>query len=210
MMIRTRVIAFQAFFIGLLLVMGGVVYLAISRADYYIERVTLAHRQLETITKLSLHANQYSERIAEMLLFGERGLPDVERAQREVERSFADLRQAAADEDRFIVASGVPRRGIDEAELIEQMHEVAARMHRTALELLEVQRAGRPEEAHRRYQAEIEDDLDNRLQEVIDLAVAGEREEVSRVDARTAGLARELPSPSAPRRWPASPRAWSR
>jgi two-component system, OmpR family, sensor kinase len=192
MTIRTRIIVFQAFFIGLLLVMGAVVYLAISRADYYIERVTLAHRQLETITSLSLHANQYSEQIAEMLLFGEEGLPDVERAQREVERSFAALRQATADEDRFVAASGATRRGLDENALIEQMHGVAARMHRTALELLEVQRAGRPDEARRRYQAEIEDDLDNQLQDLIDLAVADEREEVRRVDARTAGLAREL------------------
>ena len=91
MTIRTKIIVFQVFFVGLLLMLAGVVYLAVHRTDRFTERVQHAHRQLVTITALSLHANQYSEQIAEMLLFGEEGRADLEEARRQVERSFQAL-----------------------------------------------------------------------------------------------------------------------
>ena len=65
-------------------------------------------------------------------------------------------------------------------------------MHETALELLTLKLSGREDEARLRYFGEIEEDLDNQLQELIDLAIADEREEVSRVDNETAALTREL------------------
>ena len=68
MNIRSKIIAFQAFFIGVVIALAVVVYLAVTRADYFIERVQSTHAQLETITRVSLHANRYSEQIAEMLL----------------------------------------------------------------------------------------------------------------------------------------------
>lgn len=98
MTIKTKIIAFQAFFICLVLVLAAVVYLAILRADYFIARVGHTHRQLQTITALSLHANQYSEQIAEMLLFGEEGRPDLEEARRDLERSFAALEEVTRQE----------------------------------------------------------------------------------------------------------------
>ena len=76
--IRSKIIAFQVFFVGLVLVMVAVVYFAIGRADQFIERVSFTHRQLEAITELSLRANRYSEQIAEMLLFGEEGVAEFE------------------------------------------------------------------------------------------------------------------------------------
>src|SRR5687768_13586363 len=91
MTIQGKFILFQAFFAGLFLVFAAAGYLAVRRADYYIARVTHAHVQLEAITALSLQANQYSEQIAGMLQFGERGVPDLERARRQLERSYRVL-----------------------------------------------------------------------------------------------------------------------
>ena len=93
MNIKSKIIAFQVFFVGIVLVLCGVVNFAISRADYFIDRVGHAHRQLERITELSLHANRYSEQIAEMLLFGAEGRAEFEEARRDLTASFAALEE---------------------------------------------------------------------------------------------------------------------
>ena len=87
---------------SLIIVMAAVVFLAIGRADHYIKRVSHAYRQLETITSLSLHANRYSEQIAEMLLFGESGRIEFEEARRDLVASFAALHEVTMRELDFI------------------------------------------------------------------------------------------------------------
>jgi two-component system OmpR family sensor kinase len=196
MKIKSKIIAFQIFLVGVVILMGAVVYFAIGRADNYIERITHAYRQLETITALSLHANRYSEQIAEMLLFGEEGRQEFEEARRDLEESFAKLVEVTAREVEFLSQD---ERGAEELAdergelaLIGRMREITARMHETALDLLTLKLSGRDTEARLRYFGEIEQNLDDQLQKLIDLAIADEREEVSRADNETAALTREL------------------
>ena len=158
--------------------MAAVVFFAIERADHYIERVSHAHRQLETITSLSLHANRYSEQIAEMLLFGERGRAEFEEARRDLAASFAALQDVTTRELEFLDDPAERESERQELVLLDEMRAVAARMHATALELLAVKLSGREDEARLRYFGEIEEDLDDRLQRLIDLAIADEKEEV--------------------------------
>ena len=101
MKIKSKIIAFQIFLVGVVILMGAVVYFAIGRADYYIDRVAYAYRQLERITALSLHANRYSEQIAEMLLFGEEGRREFEEARREQIVLGRDLPQQIAHPNRY-------------------------------------------------------------------------------------------------------------
>jgi two-component system, OmpR family, sensor kinase len=100
--IKSKIIAFQILFIGIIFFLGAVVYFAIDRADRYIEWVSHAHRQLETITKLSLNADRYSEQIAEMLLFGEQGRAEFEEARLDLTASFAALEQITRREIDFL------------------------------------------------------------------------------------------------------------
>ena len=118
------------------------VYFAIGRADRYIERVSHAHRQLETITALSLHANRYSEQIAEMLLFGEQGRAEFEEARRDLAASFAALERVTKDEIEFLEGPDEQENETEELELIEEMRAITAQMHATALELLRLTLAG--------------------------------------------------------------------
>lgn len=192
MTIRTKIIAFQVFFVCLALLLAAIVYSAILRADYFIGRVFHAHRQLETITALSLHANRYFEQIAEMVLFGEAGRPDLEAARWDLERSFAELERVTHDEIRFVREDEERASEEQELALIEQMRAIDTRMDEVALELLQLQLEGRAEEARQRYRVEIEETLDDQLQELVDIAIADERAEVSRVDQETVALTREL------------------
>ena len=192
MKIKSKIIAFQLFFISLIVVMAAVVFVAIGRADRYIERVSLTHRQLETITSLSLRANRYSEQIAEMLLFGEAGRVELEEARRDLEASFADLQSSTMREIEYVDVPADRETERQELIILEEMRAVAERMHQTALELLEVTKSGREDEARMRYYGEIEEDLDDRLQRLIDLAIADEEAEVSQVERRTAALTEEM------------------
>ena len=192
MNIRSKIIAFQAFFVGVVIALAVVVYLAVTRADYFIERVQSTHAQLELITRVSLHANRYSEQIAEMLLFGERGRGEFEEARRQLQDSFAALVRATDDETLLLYDEAEIERERDEFVVISQMRSIGDAMHEIALELLQLKTAGRQEEAYRRYYEEIEEGLDEDLQRLVDIAIADEREEVDRLDRLTASMAREL------------------
>jgi two-component system, OmpR family, sensor kinase len=192
MNIRSKIIAFQCFFIGVVIALAVVVYVAITRAEYFIDRVRGTHTQLEAITSLSLHANRYSEQIAEMLLFGQEGRAEFEEAHRQLEESFAALLRATEDESLLIYGDPERERERDEFVVLRQMRSIGDAMHELALELLELKTAGRQEEAYARYYEEIEEGLDDDLQRLVDIVMADEREEVERLEWRTGSMAREL------------------
>lgn len=192
MTVRAKIIAFQIFFVGVVLGLAAIVYIAVNRAEYFIERVRSTHVQLEMITSLSLHANRYSEQIAEMLLFGEQGRAEFEEARQQLEASFDALARASRDEAEMLNSAAERDREQDELVIQSQMRVIGEVMHARALELLELKLAGRPDEAYRRYHDEIEERLDDDLQRLIDIAIADEQDEVRRMDRRTASMAREM------------------
>src|ERR671918_3210884 len=185
MSIRSKIIAFQGFFIAVVIALAAVVFVAIAPADYFIERVRGTHTQLEAITSLSLHANRYSEQIAEMLLFGQEGRAEFEEAHRHLEESFATLLRATEDESLLIYDGDEHERERDEFVVLRQMRSIGDAMHALALELLALKTAGRQEEAYARYYEEIEEGLDDDLQRLVNIVMADEREEVERLEWRT-------------------------
>ena len=74
------------------------------------------------------------------------------------------------------------------------MRAIAARMHAHRAGAARAHAQRPRDEARLRYFGEIEEDLDDHLQRLIDLAIADEEEEVRQVDHQTAALARELSS----------------
>ena len=66
--IRTRILLFLLGSGSALLLIGIAVFAAIQGAEYRLNRVGWAHKQLEAITELDVYSNRYSEQIAERLL----------------------------------------------------------------------------------------------------------------------------------------------
>jgi two-component system OmpR family sensor kinase len=192
MSIRAKITAFQIFFVCIILIMSAVVYFAIDRANYYIGRVAATHKQLQTITALSLHANRYSEQIAEMLLFGAQGRAEFEEARRDLEASFSELEDLTRREIEFIDDQEEKTAESAELDVIAEMRAMVAQIHVIALELLAIREQGRVQEAYERYYKEIEERLDDDLQVLIDLAIEDERREVESTDYRTALLGQQL------------------
>ena len=192
MSLRTKITAFQIFFVCMILIMSAVVYFAIDRANYYIGRVAATHRQLLTSTALSLHANRYSEQIAEMLLFGAQGRAEFEEARRDLEASFSELEDLTRREIEFVEEQEEKAAERAELDVIAEMRAIVAQIHVIALELLEIREQGRVQEAYDRYYNKIEERLDDDLQVLIDLAIENERGEVASIDYRTAVLGQQL------------------
>ena len=124
-----------------------------------------------------------------MLLFGERGPRRVRGGQTRPRRQ---LRRAAGRHD---ARAGVPRRlgrarerapGAGPARRDARDRRADARDRAGAARGSKL--SGREDEARLRYFGEIEEDLDDRLQRLIDLAIADEEEEVRQVDRQTAAL----------------------
>ena len=192
MQIKSKIIAFQLFFICLIAVMAAMGFLAVDRADRYIDRVSLAHRQVESIHALSLRANRFSEQIAEMLLFGEAGRAEFEEAGRDLAASFTSLEGITRKELDFLTDPEERAIEREELALVAAMRDVTEDMHKTALDLLQTSLVGRQDEARLRYFDEIEENLDDRLQHLIDIAIADEEFEVRQVEGQVARLTNEL------------------
>jgi two-component system, OmpR family, sensor kinase len=184
MSIKGKIAAFQVFFILIFLITIGLAFFAMSYVDQFIHRVQAAHKQLATITALSLHENRYAEQIAEMLLFGQEGRREFEEARRDLETSFTLLEQLTAEDVEAVETEEERERERRELNRIQEMKALTDRMHATALDLLR----GREEEAYSRYYAEIEEGLYDELQNLISRAIAGEAEEVRQVDANVDSL----------------------
>jgi two-component system, OmpR family, sensor kinase len=192
MSIRGKIIVFQGFFIFIALIILALAGFAILRVDYFIHRVQIAYKQLETITDLSLRENRYAEQIAEMLLFGQEGREEFEEARRDLEISFTLLRQSTVEEVELVKTEEEKEEESQELDAIQEMRVLTDHMHATALDLLDLKMNGREDEAYSRYRTEIEEGLDDELQRLVDLAIIDEAEEVREVDERVEFLMRDL------------------
>jgi two-component system, OmpR family, sensor kinase len=192
MSIRGKIIVFQGFFIFIALIILALAGFAILRVDYFIHRVQIAYKQLETITDLPLRENRYAEQIAEMLLFGQEGREEFEEARRDLEISFTLLRQITVEEVELVKTEEEKEEESQELDAIQEMRVLTDHMHATALDLLDLKMNGREDEAYSRYRTEIEEGLDDELQRLVDLAIIDEAEEVREVDERVEFLMRDL------------------
>ena len=171
--------------------MAAVVYLAITRADRYIERVVHAHPARDD--HLALPARQ-------PLLGADRRDAAVRRAGPRRVRggappSAGQLRrpgQATEDETLLLYDEAEADRERDEFVVIGQMRAIGERCTRP----LSSCSSSRPPAGRRRpigaTTGRSRKSWTTDLQRLVDLAIADEREEVRRLDRRTASMAREL------------------
>lgn len=180
--IRTRIRVFQAIVAAAVLLMAAAGFGAIRGVQYYFNRGALSHEQLEAITRLAVHANRYSEQIAELLLVGEPERPDLESAQRELEAGFDSLERFTAREAEFLGIAGDREESRIEFERLERMRQLYAEMNKQIDALFAMREAGKQDEAVREFRREIENWLDAEFEKVIAAAVADEIGEVEVAD----------------------------
>ncbi len=186
--IRARILLFQAVVAAAVLLMATAGFFAIRGVHHYFTRGALSHEQLEAITRLAVHANRYSEQIAELLLVGEPERSDLESAQRELEAGFDSLEDVTAREAAFLKKVGAVDDHVAEFERLERMRQLYAQMNKQIGELYAIRESGRQDEAVRSFRREIENWLDAEFEMLIASAVTDEIGEVEAADRQAENM----------------------
>jgi two-component system, OmpR family, sensor kinase len=192
MSIKSRIYLFQLVIGASVLLMAGIVYATLQSTDYYLKRVQLVHRQLETITSLQVSANRFSEQIAELLLIGEPERPDFESARAELEAGFDQLEKRIKGELGFVAGTPEGKEELDELYRLQRMRTLYGEINERVEQVLALREAGKLDEAITMFRREIENRLDAEFENLIQAAVLDEADEVGWVERRAEELWRWL------------------
>lgn len=190
--IRLRILLFELL-IGLSIVaMAAAVHLAVRQTSYYVDRVQLAHQQLEAMTRLEVYANRYSEQMAEVLLIGEAERPELDAARRDLLRGMDDLERLTDREIAFVRGNEEEVRERPELARLASMRGVLAEIDAAVEPIWQLDSEGRHDEAVVLYRKDIENRLDRDFERLIGEAVSGESKEVAEAEWGADVLARQL------------------
>jgi two-component system OmpR family sensor kinase len=182
MSIRSRILGFQ------LIVALSVVTLA-ATALYAFEnlrntraRITIAYEQLQTMMELAVHANRFSEQIAEKLLLGSEERSDFEAARNQVYETLRRL-QGATYREIAIVPDNEAAEESQELGRADQLIRLFGRIERATERIILLDKQGNRDEAIAVFRDEIENRLDRQFDKLINDAVADERLEVKNAES---------------------------
>jgi two-component system, OmpR family, sensor kinase len=187
--IKGRIRALQVMISLIVAVMAAIVFVGLDASTYYLDRAQLARQQLAATSDLAIYANRYSEQIAELLLVGEPERPDFDSARVQVGEALAKLRQTTEREAEFVLGRRYEEEEQVESERLDRMQLLFAGIDRAFERLLVLDRQGRREEAVALFRAEIENRLDAEFAQLINEALADERDEVRQIEADLVRLA---------------------
>jgi two-component system, OmpR family, sensor kinase len=192
MRLKLRIILFQLILGLAVIVMGSIAVATITTTTNKLQRARHARLQLDAAMQLAVHANRYSEQIAELLLIGSPERPDFEGAREQVIES---LRQCS-DVTRLEIASlrDAAEREEESLELdrLRSMRSLFREIDLAVERLLLLSQEGRQTEAVALFRSEIENRLDADFERLIAALVSDERSEVARVDDEITRSARRM------------------
>ena len=177
MSIRFRVHLFQLIIGVSVLMVAAEVFVTLRWTDYHLKRVEGANRQLEAILALKVHANRFSEQIAEVLLIGEPELPDFESARVELEAGFDHLEKTTKAEFEFLKESAEQ----EETYRLERMRTVYREIDESVIHVFALRAEGRQDDAVLIFRREIENRLDVEFESLLTAATLDEKHEVERI-----------------------------
>jgi signal transduction histidine kinase len=161
-----------------LLTTATIVVLALNAGRLYIHQTAEAHRQLDAMMQLAVHANRYSEQIAEVLLLGEAERPEFEGARAQVSAALSSLLRQAVLQASSAGTAEIRAREEREVERIRGMRVLFEQADRAAERVFELDRENRRDEAVALFRDQIEDRLDAEFDQIITVAMANGREAV--------------------------------
>ncbi|GJD95932.1 sensor histidine kinase [Methylobacterium iners] len=192
MSIRTRILLFLVF-VSLAIVTTGVVSVVTQASTRnYLEGVKQAHQQLEAMVQLAVHANRYSEQIAEVLLLGEDEREDFEGASAQVKAAMTNLYDRTR---RVAVNAGhgdVRDRERRELKRLDRMRTMLNEVDDAAKRAFALNGTDRKSEAVALFRDQIENRLDAEFDQMIVIAMANERADVSKAEDDANDLSRRL------------------
>lgn len=172
--------------------MLGMGFIGLRNADFTINRIRLANYQLHAMTQLNVASNRHSEQIAELLVLGGRERADLESSRLEMAEALGRLKRLVEEELALLRDPAERSKEIEELNRVEAMRAKFAETDRIAEEIARLQAIGQNDAAVSMFRTRIEGGLDDELENMIEAAIAGEREEVASAEADAAALYRKL------------------
>jgi two-component system, OmpR family, sensor kinase len=181
--IKGRIRALQVVVALAVIAVAAMAVAVLQSSVHYVNRTQWSRQQLAAIGQLAIHANRYSEQIAELLLIGEPERPDLDSARAEVMQAFAELRETTLAESAFVRDSREQEDELIEFERFDRMRTLFGEIDNAAERVFLVSRQGRRDDAIVLFRSEIENRLDAEFAQLIEDSLADERDEVRRIEA---------------------------
>ncbi|MEG6507576.1 HAMP domain-containing sensor histidine kinase [Methyloligella sp. 2.7D] len=181
---------------GLLLTMSlsaaGLAYWGVAKSHDYLTRSRIAHEELETQLQLSRHSRQLFKAWTDTLLTGTSQRPfGAAYLEKVIEADLDKLEQQSEHELQLVGEAEYDT----EAEEITRLNAIKKEFQHTLDQLAEVEQLrsrGRPDIAWQRLIDLLKGGIDQKLNELVEQAVADETAEVNQIDADAARLLNRL------------------
>lgn len=192
MSIKSRIWLFQLIATAAVVTMAAATYFGVRAANDYLSREQLSHKQLDMTTQLAVHANRFSEQIAELLLIGEPERSDFVSARDQTSAAIAELRTITIRELEMVGDAAEKEEEQRELARLNVMRTLFREIDRAVERVLLLNQQGRRNEAIALFRSEIENRLDADFEKLIADAVSDERQEVESAEAEARLLSQQL------------------
>ncbi len=189
---RTKLLIAAGLLLAMSLSAAALAYWGVGQSHHYLTRSRIAHEQLERQLQLSRHSQQLFKAWTDTLLTGMTDRPlGAAYLNKVIEADLAALEELSKRE--LAMTRGEERRA-EEAE-IDRLAAIRREYQHTLDQLAEVEQLrsrGRPDIAWQNLIELLRGGIDQKLNELIEVAVADETAEVLRIDADAARLLTQL------------------
>jgi len=189
---RTKLLITAGLLLALSLSAAALAYWSVSQSHYYFARSRISHQQLERALQISRHSQQLIKAWTDTLLTGMSDRPlGVAYLTKVIESDLDEFEQLTKQELALVAADEKKAEAAEGDRLLAIKRE----FHKTLDQLEEVEQLrsrGRPDVAWERLITLLKGGIDQDLNQLIEVAVADETAEVTRIDADAAHLLRRL------------------
>jgi two-component system, OmpR family, sensor kinase len=189
---QTKLLIAAGLLLTLSLSAAGLAYWGVAQSHAFLTRSRVAHQELERQLQLSRHSQQLFKAWTDTLLTGISDRPlGAAYLQKVIESDLSELEQLTANELALV---GPEERKAESAEL-DRLNAIKREFQHTLDQLAEVEQLrsrGRPDIAWERLIALLKGGVDQKLNELVEVAVADKTAEVVRIDADAASLLSRL------------------
>jgi len=189
---RTKLLIAAGLLLAMSLSAAALAYWGVAQSNYYLERSRIAHEQLERQLQLSRHSQQLFKAWTDTLLTGLSDRPLGAAYLNKVIASDLQALQSLSEKELTIVQGDEKRA---ESTELDRLGAIRHEYQHTLDQLAEVEQLrsrGRPDVAWQKLIELLKGGIDQKLNELIEVAVADETAEVLRIDADASQLLTRL------------------
>lgn len=182
--IQHRILGLQLVVAGIVIMMAAVAFVSHRYSDYYLRRVEWTNYQLNAITSVSLHANDYIKQIVELLLLGDPEGSNFHRSADDLASEIEDTRKLTLNEHAFLLRMGETSDIAEELSRLDRIDELLTQMNAAVADMTRLVENQRHDEAVLLFRRRIERELGAEFDHILRKAVSHEQQKVAQAEKR--------------------------